>query len=184
MLAPRRRGCCLGDMRNLLGKGRILSGIALNRCRWRGNCAHPDGAARQAHCPVLSLVHGSSIMVAKKKTAPKSTRQKTAKTVPSQKPATPRPVASSDPAQAAPPVPAARPAQLSALDAAARVLSESKQALTCPELIAAMAARGYWTSPAGRTPQATLHAALTREIKIKKDQSRFRKTERGKFALA
>jgi hypothetical protein len=38
-------------------------------------------------------------------------------------------------------------------------LSESQQALTCPELIAAMAAQGYWTSPAGRTPQATLHAA-------------------------
>jgi hypothetical protein len=56
--------------------------------------------------------------------------------------------------------------------------------MTCPELIAAMAAQGYWTSPAGKTPQATLHAALTREIKSKKDQSRFRKTERGKFALA
>ena len=88
------------------------------------------------------------------------------------------------PAQAAPPVPAASPAKLSALEAAARVLSESQQAMTCPELIAAMAARGYWTSPAGKTPQATLHAALTREIKIKKDQSRFRKTERGKFGLA
>jgi hypothetical protein len=30
----------------------------------------------------------------------------------------------------------------------------------------------------------TVHAALTREIKLKKDQSRFRKTERGRFALA
>jgi hypothetical protein len=29
-----------------------------------------------------------------------------------------------------------------------------------------------------------VHAALTREIKTKKNQSRFRKTERGKFALA
>jgi HB1, ASXL, restriction endonuclease HTH domain len=119
-------------------------------------------------------------MPAKKKTAPK----KAAKTVPSRKTAAPRPAASGDPAQAAPPVPVASPAKLSALDAAARVLSESKQAMTCPELIAAMAAQGYWTSPAGKTPQATLHAALTREIKSKKDQSRFRKTERGKFSLA
>ena len=47
-----------------------------------------------------------------------------------------------------------------------------------------MAAQGYWTSPAGRTPQATLHAALTREIQRKQDQSRFRKAERGKFTLA
>jgi len=123
-------------------------------------------------------------MPAKKKTAPKSTPQKAAQTVPSRQTAAPRLAAASDPAQAAPPVLAASPAKLSALEAAARVLSESKQAMTCPALIAAMAARGYWTSPAGKTPQATLHAALTREIKIKKDQSRFRKTERGKFALA
>ena len=123
-------------------------------------------------------------MAAKKKTSLKSTPQKTAKTARSGKSAAPRPAAASDPAKAAPPVPAGSPAKLSALDAAARVLSASGQALTCPELIAAMAAQGYWTSPAGKTPQATLHAALTREIKIKKDQSRFRKTERGKFTLA
>jgi hypothetical protein len=123
-------------------------------------------------------------MAAKKKTAPKHTPQKTARTTPSGKSTSPRPVAASDPAQAVPPVPARSPAKLSALEAAARVLSASGQALTCPELIAAMAAQGYWTSPAGKTPQATLHAALTREIKIKKDQSRFRKTERGKFTLA
>ena len=123
-------------------------------------------------------------MAAKKKTSPKSTPQKTAKTARSGKSAAPRPAAASDPTKAAPPVPAGSPAKLSAVDAAARVLSASGQALTCPELIAAMAAQGYWTSPAGKTPQATLHAALTREIKIKKDQSRFRKTERGKFTLA
>jgi len=74
--------------------------------------------------------------------------------------------------------------KLSAVAAAARVLSESGQALTCQELIAAMAAKGYWTSPAGKTPAATLYAALTREIQTKKEASRFQKTERGKFALA
>ena len=123
-------------------------------------------------------------MPAKKKTTPQRTPRSTAKAAPSGKTASPHPTAASDPAAVAPPAPASSPGKLSALDAAARVLSESKQALTCPELIAAMTAQGYWTSPAGRTPQATLHAALTREIKLKKDQSRFRKTERGKFALA
>src|SRR5438445_4507232 len=73
---------------------------------------------------------------------------------------------------------------LSALAAAVRVLSASGQALTCPELIQAMAAKGYWTSPAGKTPAATLYAAIAREIKTKKEASRFRKAERGKFALA
>jgi hypothetical protein len=123
-------------------------------------------------------------MAAKKKTASQRTPPKTAQAAPSGKTATPRPAAVSDPAQAAPPVPAESPAKLSALEAAARVLSESRQALTCPELIAAMAAQGYWTSPAGRTPQATLRAALMREIQRKNDQSRFRKTERGKFTRA
>jgi hypothetical protein len=123
-------------------------------------------------------------MAAKKKTSSQRTPQKTAKAAPTGKRASAPPAAAGDSAQAAPPTPARSTARLSALDAAARVLSASRQAMTCPELIAAMAAQGYWTSPAGKTPQATLHAALTREIKIKKDQSRFRKTERGKFSLA
>jgi HB1, ASXL, restriction endonuclease HTH domain len=74
--------------------------------------------------------------------------------------------------------------KLSAVAAAAKVLAETGQAMTCKELIAAMAAQGYWTSPAGKTPQATLYAALTREIQTKKDQARFRKSGRGTFALA
>src|SRR5713226_5657930 len=74
--------------------------------------------------------------------------------------------------------------KLSALDAAAKILGETKQAMTCKELIEAMAAKGYWTSPAGKTPQATLYAALTREIQTKKEQARVRKSGRGTFALA
>jgi hypothetical protein len=76
----------------------------------------------------------------------------------------------------------APPKRLSALDAAAQVLSEAGQPMNCQEMIAAMAAKGYWTSPAGKTPAATLYSALLREIKTKGDQARFQKTERGKFA--
>jgi HB1, ASXL, restriction endonuclease HTH domain len=71
----------------------------------------------------------------------------------------------------------------SALDAAVKVLGETGQAMNCPELIAAMAAKGYWKSPKGRTPASTLYAAVLREIQTRGDQARFRKTERGKFAL-
>jgi hypothetical protein len=74
-------------------------------------------------------------------------------------------------------------AKHSALDAAAKVLAETGQAISCTELIAAMAAKGYWSSPKGRTPAATLYAALRRELQTKGDQARFRKTGRGKFAL-
>ena len=72
--------------------------------------------------------------------------------------------------------------KLSALAAAARVLSETGRAMTCPELIEAMAAKRYWTSPGGRTPASTLYASIFQEIKSKGKDSRFRKTERGKFA--
>jgi hypothetical protein len=70
----------------------------------------------------------------------------------------------------------------SALDAALRVLEEASQPMTCPEMIEQMAAKGYWTSPGGKTPAATLYSAVLRETKTKGDASRFVKTERGKFA--
>jgi short subunit dehydrogenase-like uncharacterized protein len=73
--------------------------------------------------------------------------------------------------------------KMSALDAAAKVLGEKGVAMTCPELIGAMAAKGYWTSPGGKTPAATLYAALLREIATKGAAARFRKTAPGRFAL-
>lgn len=73
--------------------------------------------------------------------------------------------------------------KLSAVDAAAKVLEESGQALNCQELIATMAARGYWSSPKGRTPAATLYSALLRELQTKGEQARFVKVQRGQFAL-
>ena len=70
----------------------------------------------------------------------------------------------------------------SALDAALRVLEEAGQPMNCQDMIAAMASKGYWTSPGGKTPAATLYSAVLRETKTKGDASRFVKTERGKFA--
>lgn len=74
--------------------------------------------------------------------------------------------------------------KVSALDAAAKVLAESGQAMTCGELIEAMAAKGYWTSPGGKTPAATLYSAILREVQTKGETARFRKTERGNFTHA
>ena len=75
----------------------------------------------------------------------------------------------------------AKAKKTSALDAAARVLGEAGKPLNCQEMIDAMAAKGYWTSPGGKTPSATLYSAILRELKTKKSEARFRKTERGKF---
>jgi hypothetical protein len=73
--------------------------------------------------------------------------------------------------------------KMSALDAAAKVLGETGQAMTCQELIKVMAEKGYWKSPGGQTPHATLYSAILREIAKKGTASRFTKTDRGKFTL-
>jgi hypothetical protein len=74
--------------------------------------------------------------------------------------------------------------KLSGLDAAAKVLAETGQAMTCAALIEAMAAKGYWTSPGGKTPSATLYSAILKELKTKGANARFKKTDRGQFAHA
>lgn len=109
------------------------------------------------------------------------------------KPTTPTPLTSSKartPKTSATTPPTAR---LSALDAAAQVLStlpakEVESGLSAPELIDRMATSGLWTSPGGKTPAATLYAAMIREIATKGDASRFMRLEaadgrkRGRFA--
>ena len=45
---------------------------------------------------------------------------------------------------------------MSCLNAAAKVLAEKGEPMTCKEMIEAMAAKGYWTTPGGKTPHATL----------------------------
>ena len=74
------------------------------------------------------------------------------------------------------------PKKISALDAAAKVLTESGSPMTTRAMIEAMAAKGYWTSPGGKTPHSTLYAAILREIGAKGKNARFTKAERGKFA--
>ncbi len=73
--------------------------------------------------------------------------------------------------------------KVSALDAAAKVLAEMKEPMTTGEMIEVMAKKGYWSSPNGQTPAATLYSAILREINVKGKESRFAKTERGKFAI-
>jgi hypothetical protein len=73
--------------------------------------------------------------------------------------------------------------RMSALDAAAKVLGESTEPMATKEMIDAMSAKSYWTSPGGQTPHATLYAAILREINVKGREARFTKTDRGRFAL-
>ena len=76
---------------------------------------------------------------------------------------------------------------LSALDAAAHVLAalskaESREGITAPDLIERMAKAKLWSSPGGKTPAATLYAAMIREITRKGTASRFTRIAPGRFA--
>lgn len=79
--------------------------------------------------------------------------------------------------------------RVSALDAAAQVLAgltgdEAKQGITTQALIERMAKQKLWISPGGKTPQATLYAAMVREISAKGAAARFRKVSKGHFVAA
>jgi hypothetical protein len=106
------------------------------------------------------------------------TKKETSTKAPTKTPAASEPGANS--AANATPTLAAEP-KLSALDAAARVLEETGRPMGCRELIGVMAAKGYWASPGGKTPAATLSAAILREQKVKGKEARFAKAGRGLF---
>src|SRR5579859_4861772 len=78
--------------------------------------------------------------------------------------------------------PAKTEGKLSCLDAAAKVLGESKEPMDTKAMVEQMAAKGLWSSPNGQTPAATLYSAILREIKTKGKDSRFRKEDRGLYA--
>jgi hypothetical protein len=71
----------------------------------------------------------------------------------------------------------------SGLGAAAAVLAEAGKPMTTGDMVTRMLAKGLWRT-SGKTPAATIYAAIIREIAVKGGQARFRKTERGKFELA
>jgi restriction system protein len=73
--------------------------------------------------------------------------------------------------------------KLSGLDAAAQILAKAKDPMGCKDLVEQAIAAGLW-SPGGKTPQATLYAAIIREIAKKGKNARFKKVARGRFRLA
>jgi hypothetical protein len=70
---------------------------------------------------------------------------------------------------------------LSGLDAAAKVLASAKEPLGCGEIVERILEAKLWKT-GGKTPAATINAAMLREIKGKGKEARFKKVGRGKFA--
>ena len=72
---------------------------------------------------------------------------------------------------------------MSGLDAAAKVLEEAGEPLSCKQIVERAFAASYWQSD-GKAPAATVYASIIRDVAKKGDASRFRKVDRGRFALA
>ena len=75
--------------------------------------------------------------------------------------------------------------RVSAMQAALIVLKDAPpEGMSTKAMIEAMASRKLWTSPNGKTPEASLYACITREIAKRGEGSRFRKVARGRFVLS
>jgi len=70
----------------------------------------------------------------------------------------------------------------SGLDAAVTVLTEAGTPMNTADMVKRMLETGLWKT-GGKTPAATIYAAIIREISVKGEASRFRKTDRGHFEL-
>jgi hypothetical protein len=73
--------------------------------------------------------------------------------------------------------------KLSQIAAAVEVLRDSGEPMTCKAMVEAMSAKGLWTSPAGKSPDATLYASILRELARRGKDARFVKAAPGRFAL-
>ncbi len=71
----------------------------------------------------------------------------------------------------------------SLLDAATEVLRTARKPMSAREIVEAVLEAGTWRT-AGATPTATLSAAIHRELRGRGREARFRRTGRGRFALA
>ena len=68
--------------------------------------------------------------------------------------------------------------RLSGLDAAAKVLAETGEAMRPAAMVQVMLQKGYWSTK-GKTPAATIASAIIREIARRGKESRFREVAPG-----
>lgn len=73
-----------------------------------------------------------------------------------------------------------KPRKPSLLTLAAEVLAASKEPMSAKQIVEKIVASGSWSSQ-GKTPEATLYSAMTREIAAKGASARFVKVTRGQF---
>ncbi len=72
--------------------------------------------------------------------------------------------------------------RIGVLDAAATILASARKPMGCREIVEVALKRKIWSTK-GKTPAATLNAAMHREIQSKGKTARFAKADRGTFRL-
>jgi hypothetical protein len=146
-----------------------LRKAALAELRTR-NAEHDDAEAALAEIRARNAAHAAA---AGSPVPPKAAKAKGA--------AKAKPAKAAKAPRAAKPKPEKKPRAMSGLDAAAKVLAGAKAPMNCKDIVAAAEAKGLWRSKSGKTPHATVYAAIIREIEAKGKSARFRKTDRGLF---
>ena len=73
--------------------------------------------------------------------------------------------------------------KMSLMAAAAAVLAQSDEAMNAKQIVETAKAKGLWTPGAGKTPEQTLYSAMSREIKNKGENARFKFVGKGHFKL-
>lgn len=74
--------------------------------------------------------------------------------------------------------------KMSQIEAAVAVLRKAGEPMNCKAMVETMEKKKLWSSPGGKTPEATLYAAILREITVKGKEARFVKASPGHFKLA
>jgi len=164
--------------------GKYYANVSGNRCEIQIDAEKPRGGWEATNLATGKKIHVKSAQrlqgeVGKSKTAPK-TQSETVTTEPVDTTADVVPIKTKRVAKKAD---GDQPKRLSALAAAHKVLCEATEPLNVQQMIEAMTSKGYWTSPGGKTPHATLYSAILRDLS-KGEASRFVKTERGRFIVA
>lgn len=139
--------------------------------------------ACEAHLAAKGLLDSQPLFTRSDETMTRKTKA-TKTTQPAKQPKAAKQAKPAKATKAKPPAKHAGEKKLSALDAAAQVLKVNRDPMTAKDMISLMETKGLWKSPGGKTPDATLYAAIIREIANKGKDARFKKTDRGLFAFA
>jgi len=78
--------------------------------------------------------------------------------------------------------PQAKERRLGLVDAAIQVMKAAGKPMNCKDIVKVILEKKLWETT-GKTPDATLYSSILRDIQKKGAEARFKKVDRGQFAL-